>query len=44
MAIEAGPEGFGHRLRPVERRDAATSSNSEPIRSSGGSSTRLLAG
>ena len=23
MAVEAGPEGFGHRLRPVERRDAA---------------------
>lgn len=23
MAIEAGPEGFGHRLRPVEPRDAS---------------------
>lgn len=23
MAVEAGPVGFGHRLRPVERRDAA---------------------
>jgi len=23
VAVEAGPEGFGHRLRPVERRDAA---------------------
>jgi RimJ/RimL family protein N-acetyltransferase len=23
VAVKAGPEGFGHRLRPVERRDAA---------------------
>jgi hypothetical protein len=23
VAVEAGPEGFGHRLRPVEQRDAA---------------------
>jgi RimJ/RimL family protein N-acetyltransferase len=23
VAVRAGPEGFGHRLRPVERRDAA---------------------
>ncbi len=23
MAFEAGPDGFGHRLRPVERRDAS---------------------
>ena len=23
VAVEAGPEGFGYRLRPVERRDAA---------------------
>ena len=23
MAVEVGPEGFGHRLRPVERQDAA---------------------